>query len=54
MMIEPFVLRRVKEKVLSELPDKTITVLNNEMNDEQKKIYLSFVESARKEIRRRK
>ena len=50
MMIEPFVLRRVKEKVLSELPDKTITVLNNEMNDEQKKIYLSFVESARKEI----
>ena len=50
MMIEPFILRRVKEKVLSELPDKTITVLNNEMNDEQKKIYLSFVESARKEI----
>ena len=50
MMIEPFVLRRVKEKVLSELPDKIITVLNNEMNDEQKKIYLSFVESARKEI----
>ena len=50
MMIEPFILRRVKEKVLSELPDKTITVLNNEMNDEQKKIYLSFVESVRKEI----
>ena len=50
MMIEPFVLRRVKEKVLSELPDKTITILNNEMNDEQKKIYLSFVESARREV----
>ncbi len=47
-MIEPFVLRRVKENVLTELPDKTITVLNNEMSGEQLKLYLSFMESAKK------
>ena len=29
MMIEPFVLRRVKKDVLKELPEKSITVLNN-------------------------
>ena len=51
MLIEPFVLRRVKEKVLEELPDKTITVLSNEMNEEQKKIYLAYMESARREAK---
>ena len=35
MLIEPFILRRIKEEVLTELPDKTITILNNEMEDEQ-------------------
>ncbi len=50
-MIEPFVLRRVKEKVLTELPEKTITVLNNEMADEQLKIYLSFMQKAKKEAK---
>ena len=41
MMIEPFVLRRVKKDVLKELPEKSITVLNNEMQGEQLEIYLS-------------
>jgi len=48
-MIEPFILRRVKQEVLTELPDKTITVLYNEMQDEQKKIYLSYMAQAREE-----
>ena len=52
-MIEPFVLRRVKENVLTELPDKTITVLNNEMSGEQLKLYLSFMESAKKRLRKK-
>ena len=50
-MIEPFILRRIKEKVLTELPEKTITVLNNEMNDEQRDIYVSYMKSARKEVK---
>ena len=49
MLIEPFVLRRVKSEVLTELPDKTITVLNNEMQEEQQKIYLSYLQSAKQE-----
>ena len=36
-MIEPFVLRRIKKEVLTELPDKTVTVLYNEMEEEPKK-----------------
>ena len=48
-MIEPFILRRVKETVLTELPEKTITVLNNEMEGEQLKIYLSYMQNAKKE-----
>lgn len=47
-MIEPFILRRIKENVLTELPEKTITVLNNEMNDEQAQIYFSYMQNARK------
>ncbi len=49
MLIEPFVLRRIKKEVLTELPDKTITILNNEMQDEQLKIYMSYVANAKKE-----
>ncbi len=49
MLIEPFILRRIKTEVLTELPDKTITVLNNEMQDEQEKIYMSFMQSAKQE-----
>ena len=50
-MIEPFVLRRIKENVLTELPEKTITVLNNEMTGEQLRIYLSYMQSAKKQAR---
>ncbi len=50
MLIEPFVLRRNKNEVLTELPDKTVTILNNEMGEEQKKIYLSYLLQAKQEL----
>lgn len=50
MLIEPFVLRRNKKEVLTELPDKTVTVLNNEMNEEQQKIYLNYLSQAKQEL----
>ena len=50
MLIEPFVLRRNKKEVLTELPDKTVTVLNNEMCDEQKNLYLNYLAQAKQEI----
>ena len=51
MIIEPFVLRRTKKEVLKELPDKTTIVLNNEMQEEQEKIYLSYLAQARDELK---
>ena len=50
MLIEPFILRRVKEEVLTELPDKTITILNNEMEEEQQRIYMSYMSQVKEEI----
>lgn len=50
MLIEPFVLRRTKKEVLTELPEKTITVLNNEMEEEQRNIYLSYLLQAKQEL----
>lgn len=49
MLIQPFILRRIKKEVLTELPDKTMMVLNNEMQEEQQKIYMSYMELARKQ-----
>ena len=50
MLIEPFVLRRNKKEVLTELPDKTITVLNNEMGEEQRNIYLTYLAQAKDDL----
>ncbi len=50
MLIEPFVLRRTKKQVLTELPDKTVTILNNEMEEEQQKIYLTYLAEAKEEL----
>lgn len=49
-LIEPFILRRIKEEVLTELPEKTVTVLNSEMEEEQQKIYASYMAEAREEV----
>ena len=43
-------LRRTKKEVLTELPDKTVTILKNEMKDEQEKIYLSYLADAKEEV----
>lgn len=50
MLIEPFILRRTKKEVLTELPDKTISVLNNEMQGEQLEIYRTYLANAKREV----
>ena len=47
----PFVLRRVKRDVLSELPDKTESVLYTELSGEQKKAYAAVSATLVAEIR---
>ena len=49
-LISPFVLRRVKKDVLTELPEKNITIMKNEMETEQEKIYLSYLAQTKKEV----
>ncbi|RKQ32722.1 DEAD/DEAH box helicase [Oceanobacillus halophilus] len=41
--IRPFMLRRVKEDVLHELPEKMETIESNELLPEQKKLYASYL-----------
>lgn len=50
MLIEPFILRRTKKQVLTELPEKTVTVLDNQMQEEQEKIYMSYLMKAKQEV----
>lgn len=49
-LINPFVLRRTKKEVLTELPDKTVTVLNSQMTEEQKEIYMAYLARAKKNV----
>ncbi len=42
--IRPFVLRRLKKEVLQELPDKIETVQQSELTEDQKKLYLAYLE----------
>ena len=50
MLIEPFVLRRTKKQVLTELPEKTISILTNSMYGEQKELYLAYLMQAKQEL----
>ena len=50
MMIEPFVLRRTKKEVLTELPEKTLTILNSEMKEEQEQIYIKYLAQIKQEV----
>ena len=43
-LIKPFILRRLKTEVMSELPDKIEKRFLIEMTDEQKKVYKSYVD----------
>lgn len=49
-MIAPFILRRLKSEVLGELPDKIETDIIVELGDEEKKLYLAYLEKYKKEI----
>ncbi|HIW12354.1 MAG TPA: DEAD/DEAH box helicase [Candidatus Salinicoccus stercoripullorum] len=48
-LVRPFIMRRVKEDVLTELPDKIETVHYTELRQEQKKLYLAYLEKIQKE-----
>ena len=48
--ITPFILRRMKKDVLTELPDKYETKMLTDLSEGQKLVYLSYLESIRSEI----
>lgn len=48
--IKPFILRRLKNDVLKELPDKIETRIVAELSVEQKSIYLAYLEQAKGEV----
>lgn len=48
--IKPFILRRMKKDVLTELPDKIETRMVTEMTEEQQMIYLSYMNNVREEL----
>ncbi|SFS42823.1 DEAD/DEAH box helicase [Marininema halotolerans] len=47
--VRPFILRRMKEQVLSELPDKIETVQVSELTPDQKKLYLATLNRIQQE-----
>ncbi|GBG96526.1 DEAD/DEAH box helicase [Lactococcus termiticola] len=49
-MIQPFIMRRKKEDVLEELPDKMEKVLLNSLEDEQKKLYLAQLQVMQSQV----
>lgn len=50
--VTPFILRRVKSDVLTELPEKIETRLKAQMTEAQSKIYLAYLQEARSNIAR--
>lgn len=48
--IRPFILRRMKKDVLQELPEKVETKFLTELTQEQKRLYLSYIENFRGEL----
>ncbi len=48
--ITPFILRRMKKDVLTELPDKYETKMLTELSEGQKMVYLSYLENIRSEL----
>lgn len=49
-MIRPFILRRLKEDVLTELPPKIETKIKVELNKHQKKLYMAYVDQVKNEL----
>ena len=50
-MVKPFILRRIKKEVLTELPDKNISVLQNEMEEKQIEVYNAHLAIAKEELK---
>ena len=48
--IRPFILRRMKKEVLNDLPDKLEEKILTDMTDEQKKVYLSYMNELKTDI----
>lgn len=48
--IKPFLLRRLKKDVLNELPDKIENTMLAELTEEQKKLYLAYLQDIKGEI----
>ena len=48
--IRPFILRRLKKDVLNELPEKIENTMLAELTDEQKKLYLAYLQDIKGEI----
>ena len=46
----PFILRRLKKDVLKELPDKIETLLSAPLTEDQKKLYLAYLQDAKGKI----
>lgn len=49
-LIKPFIIRRLKRDVLSELPEKIETNYVSEMTDKQKKLYAAYYKDLRNEL----
>jgi len=49
-IIKPFIIRRMKQEVLTELPDKIETNYFVEMKEEQKKLYAAFYKEFKNEL----
>ncbi|WP_305768465.1 DEAD/DEAH box helicase [Candidatus Epulonipiscium viviparus] len=49
-MISPFILRRMKKDVLSELPEKIETTIYTKLTPQQEAVYVSHAASAKKEL----
>lgn len=49
-LIQPFILRRLKEDVLTELPPKIETKVSVELNNHQKKLYMAYVQQAKADV----
>ncbi|QNU66898.1 DEAD/DEAH box helicase [Ruminiclostridium herbifermentans] len=48
--LKPFILRRLKQDVLKELPEKIEHVIEAELTDEQKKLYIAYLERAKGDL----
>lgn len=49
--IKPFILRRLKKDVLSELPPKIETKITTELSSSQKKLYMAFLEKTKSDLK---